>query len=702
MSATKIQYVVIRRDDVNDILSGNFSFEMVILNTLRYYPEDLLQFRQNFDYFDYVKEQNDMGVQILFLPIAQLLRKGRVERFKAILAHLKRICVLFVPWELRFKARDFLNALRIEMSLPIYYSIYNDEALVEVQGDSQNFIDHYGFYRLLHRDVKILSKHVSHNCKLPKKLQLKIPHDAHVVDHSFHFKPIVSNVINSLKADNISYISHHDKWATASDIDRQSMLLGSLEELDDIHLEWGMENHLSSRWSLPTLILIFPFHNPVLRKVLERSQNNPIKNILLAEQRDDYIFTLDNEEGLDEEQFKKLSGKILKSQYDILDGIGYLHSTFQFSPVLRFPIRSSILNRMLSMFSLGKRTGILTSHSRYKSILKFGKKLNETFLSRELEDYLSNRDGQILVISDLPIEWMTIKGIPLNFLCDVCRLQDSNIQGLINNYSAFSKFRFKLGSNSVKRTLVIFSGSEQDKTFFNESIKMAQLYREEQGFIIGFASSGQEVSDLLDCHKPVILIFDCHCVFELETLSCYLKLGDTRLYAEDIIVSELYAPVVFLACCNSNPNYDNVNKLHDAFFQVGALSVTGTFLPIDMNKGTFIYLRMLTLLNSANERKASGNWLHFVSFAIRTSVIWEARFKCYKKLKRELTDDEEKVFIELLEKLHRFEDRNEVFHQLLNNGVKLSPEMKLFVKDTNLEFSYYTHYGRPDLIGFRD
>lgn len=143
-------------------------------------------------------------------------------------------------------------------------------------------------------------------------------------------------------------------------------------------------------------------------------------------------------------------------------------------------------------------------------------------------------------------------------------------------------------------------------------------------------------------------------------------------------------------------------SLHDAFFQAGALTVTGTFLPIEMLRGTFVYLRMLRLLDSKTERMASGNWLHFVCFAIRTSLVWEARQKCWLQFDRDITTEEESRFIELLERLHRFESRVAVFKQLSETGLKLSDQIVLRLEETHLEFLCYTHYGRPDLIQFVD
>jgi hypothetical protein len=702
MSASKIQYIIIRAEETTDIISGNYNFENYILDHLRYYPEDLLQFKANFNYLDYTKKHEHYGMQVLFFTARNFTNQNSIERLGTVLSKTNRICVFFFAYDFMSSIGPFLNIVNMVIKQPIYYSIYTFRQLVNINGDPRYFMDQHAFYNLFKRDTKKLSKHITKYQDDYKSINLKVPNASFDVVNFFHFKPIVNNVINIYKSKGNIFIQHHYNWKDAPIEDRHVLMLESLQKLDQAHAKWGERYKLSARRYLPTLILIFPFHNPLFRKVLANGKNKIFEKIFLAEQDENFLFKISADDEDNEDELRETSDLVLKTQLEILDGIGYLHSTFQFSPVLRFPIRSSEINAILSIFSLSKKTGIAKSKSRYKSIIKLGRKLSELYLSDLLEQYISQRDGQILIVSDLPIEWMSINGVPLSFLCDVCRLQDSNIQGVINTYSAFSKISFQLGSKSVKRSLVIFSGSETDRAFFNESYRMVKAYQQQDGFSIAFASNGAEIKTLLEHNRPEILIFDCHCLVDAETLACYLQIGDDRISPESIVQYSIVAPIIYLACCNSNPNYDSVNKLHDAFFQNGALSVTGTFLPIDMMKGTFMYLRMLRLLNSENERRVSGNWLHFVSFAIRTSLIWEARHKCYETLGRELTELEEKVFIELLERLHRFEDRSKVFYELQTIGLSLSSEVKLILHDTNLEFVYYNHYGRPDLITFRD
>lgn len=704
MEGSKIQYIVIKKSNINNILYANNDSENRILEELRYYPQDLLQFLPGFDYFNYVKTQNNSGIQVLRFNSPNLI--SETNTLNTLLDYLvlkNRICVFLISKECLQELSIIINKV-VEKSIKIfYYKIYSYKQKIEINNDPRNFIDHQHFYQILNRDSKILSKHIMSFFKKLKGVKLHVSQNINKNVEFFNFKPIVSNVININTINNIYNLEHHTNWEKAPLEGRKELLLQSLKLLDDIHIEWSKRKQMKQTF-FPTLILVFPYNNPIISNFIkEHSKDRHFTKAILAEQDSNFLFNIQGiEDSVDLDDYARLVNFLNETKLDNLDGISYLHSTFQFSPILRFPILSSKINSLISMFGLGQKNGILNSQKRHKAILKLGRRLNSIYLDRSMEDYLSKRNGQILAISDLPIEWMLIKNTPLGFLCDVCRIQDSNIPGLINNYSAFSKTTVILGSKSIKNTLIVFSSNENDKTDFSNSYKSAKAFQEKLGFNIEFASDAINIKFLLEKYKPEILIFDCHCKFDRSSMSSYLQIGDQNIYPRDIVENNIAAPIVYLASCNTNPNYDNVTKLHDAFFEAGARSVTGTFLPIDMDKGTFIYLRMLNLLNSKNERLVSGNWLHFISFCIRTSVIWEARFKCYKNLGRELTQDEENEFVNLLEKLHRFEDRCNVFNLLINEGIKLSEDLILQISDTNMGFMYYTHYGRPDLIMFKD
>ena len=705
MSISKIQYIVLQKSEPKSVIEANYNPENRVFEKLRYYPVDFKQFRVDFNYFDYIKFNDQEGLQALILPMSYIVSDvNKMGDFLKLLSLRRQVCVFFISEECAKDVPRFVKELEASEIAIWYFMIYHHTNRVKLDNEPRYFMDHIEFFARIQRDSEKIASYLGRNDKQMRKLKLKIPTEATRLQHFPHFKPLVSNVINVLKAKGQPFVEHQNLWGNAEQEGRQEMLLQSIKELDDLHITWGKNNEVPERWSLPTLILVFPFHHPLIKEVLSSKGDEFMANLVLMEQDERYRFMYnprfpgDMEGEYEEGMAKFVSENILA----IIDGITALHASLTCSPSARFPVKDLELSIDLSLFSLDNEKGILASQNWHDSLLEMGRRISQAYLKPEMEDYLDVRNGQILAVSDLPIEWMLIKGVPLGYLADVCRISDSNLQGYLNNYSSFSKIPLRLGSRTLSKTLVVFSGSAEDIKAFYTSIQTAKFQQEEFGYSVELVNSAEELGKLIAVNRPEMIVFDCHCDFDVALKLCYLTIGRDRIYPDDIITYGIGAPIIYLSCCGSSPNYNTIDKLHDAFFQVGARSVTGTFLPIEMDRASFVYIRMLRLLKSKKERYASGNWLHFLSFALRTSMIWEARTKCFAELGRDLNLAEEGIFIQLLEKIHSFDQRKEVFRTLVKGGIKISDEVQLTLSDTYLEFMYYTHYGRPDLILFYD
>lgn len=61
-------------------------------------------------------------------------------------------------------------------------------------------------------------------------------------------------------------------------------------------------------------------------------------------------------------------------------------------------------------------------------------------LSPEAVEMLQEYSSQIVAMTDLPIEWMMIDGVPLGFTHEVCRLPETPVTSLLAQYME-AKFR---------------------------------------------------------------------------------------------------------------------------------------------------------------------------------------------------------------------------------------------------------------------
>jgi hypothetical protein len=110
-------------------------------------------------------------------------------------------------------------------------------------------------------------------------------------------------------------------------------------------------------------------------------------------------------------------------------------------------------------------------------------------------------------------------------------------------------------------------------------------------------------------------------------------LGNEILTADTIVKHVIHAPLVFLSACNTAPTYGTINSIANAFFETGSLTVTTTYLPINVNSGSVLYLRLLNNLQMVARDGIHQNWLAFLSHLIRTSIISDT-FQVYAKSKK--------------------------------------------------------------------
>ncbi len=266
------------------------------------------------------------------------------------------------------------------------------------------------------------------------------------------------------------------------------------------------------------------------------------------------------------------------------------------------------------------------------------------------------------------------------------------------SYATNEQCYYTVPSDIITKTLVIFGSDEP-------AFKFWQPIVENESKRIGFKTqvclSVDEFTAVFNAEKPDLLIFDCHGGVDMDTKSSYLVLGSERLTGDLIVINNINPPLVFLSACSTAPTYGTINTVANAFFENSTLSVTTTYLPIDIQTSSILYLRLLNNLSYAADKGLHTNWLDFVAHIIRTSAIGEAyafleRAKSVKvdikKVKASQTISQAKAM--------SFSHRRKVFIELDNILQKLSGEDKNIFSNIVPEYLFYSNLGRSDLIKF--
>ncbi|WP_292941386.1 CHAT domain-containing protein [Mucilaginibacter sp. 44-25] len=499
----------------------------------------------------------------------------------------------------------------------------------------------------------------------------------------------------------------------ADTFERQQLIIREVEKIDSITLTGEDEKIVKklhpTNTLLSPLVVLAPFQNPDLKHFGKAKKDNKEDLLFVAfqkalnfEQTRNYTNNLKFSEDLKEHrELVPLIGQLttMKSRY--MDFVGFLHSSFRNSPLIRLPFQGRSLYKELSVFrtdAMHLITQPANGKNINKTIARFGQALASRTISPELKIGLKALNRQIVSMSDMPFEWLDLDGIPLAFSHDVCRMPETPIHGLMATFARNEQFAYTVPEDILSKTLVIF-GSEENAFRIWQPLVIAMGV--EMGFQCKVCLNASQAVMAIKENKPDFIIFDCHGGFDERTNSSYLMLGKEKLTGDLIVQHQLSAPLIFLSACNTAPTYGTIHPVANAFFEAGCLSVTSTYLPINIKTSTILYIRLLRNLRMAATIALHHNWLGFVAHTVRTSAIAEA-FNFVRSTKK--TEAEQQEIDAIQARTHTllmsFHHRRQIYEELEHNLKKLSGKDQHIMSKLVPEYLFYTNLGRSDLVKF--
>ena len=709
-SASVIQYYIITHNDDTNFIHIPQEFHNCLI-TLRKFPKDLIQISQSLEFYEMTTCSKLYQGLDLYILDSDLLKKSTgnttIKEFVTYYSGKENIKVFLINEQISNLDQiiDQLNCLDgICFFLP--FNLKNNKIKESFKSRSiENVFDFFDKLKQYEGRIKSNLSHLSQDYQ-ELEFDVKVADNLKGYDEYKHFLPAANNffILNQISRNFWSRESSDELSSPEETVkrefdnkDRWKILLDKVNKIDYIKHQL-YDNNICKGVNFydnyyESIILIFPFQNPRFKSLLStksRSKNDQLLfKVLTTEQNIDFKSSIEfSQKVSDKKAMKLMRISAIKEQerFAYLDALGYLHSSFQYSPVIRFPLLGKSINKHLAFFKPERKN--FSKESPRKTIWKFGDELERKTITSTVSDYLRARNGQIFAISDLPIEWLQLDKVPLCFSHDVCRLPETNYRSLLNKYIVNQRFTTIIDENILEKTLVILGASSTDgedeefKKWYNYVYDLSKKLK----FKIVNADSKNDVIKAVNENKPDLLIFDCHGDFDEKTLSSFLWINNEKLTGEDITSNNVSAPLVFLSACNTNPNYGYTGLIADAFFEAGALSVTSTFLPINIDEGSILYIRLLNNLSYASNKSVHQNWLNFISHLIRTSIIQRSFYNRHKT--GPLTKDQRGNLSEMQSKSMVFGERREIYQNLNLEGIQKN------------EFLFYSQLGRPDLILF--
>jgi hypothetical protein len=391
-----------------------------------------------------------------------------------------------------------------------------------------------------------------------------------------------------------------------------------------------------------------------------------------------------------------------------LDDIGYLHCSFQSSPYIRLPAKGRSLNEQLSAFAPQNYARRKNDKKVLGLINRFGAVAAAQF-PPGVESFIDGYVDQMVAISDLPVEWFHVSGVPLAFLCDVCRMPETTPSSLMAQYVSNCEVSFVIGADILEHTLAI-CGSTEDPALAPGAHILESLTADIPTFKVMRCSSLASFAEMVSTHRPQLLLIDTHGQYNSEAVGTTFMMGTDAVNGQDIIRLGLAAPLVILSCCSSAPLYGHPNTIAQAFFEAGARAVLSTFLPINAQLAATLNARLVRNLSYACRNPVHPNWLAFVSHNLRTALFDDCLARLLLNGRRDWqTDEAEHVAArsEWQMKTVCRGTRADAFRECASAVAKTFPPSLikeaariLAAQDTVPEYLYYTHLGRADLVPF--
>lgn len=544
------------------------------------------------------------------------------------------------------------------------------------------------------------------------------------IDNGLTFNPTVINTLTSHSMlgdwnykmteysdedrarDSMEACHHSDSF------DRQDKMVGQIvkmmavenQALYPIH-----KTHLTLDQINAPLIITIPFTHKDMRDYLKGIHvpgydkvEKSLRYVLSQPTNKNYTVDFHIEEDAADVTFESLSAAYYTVYFHrgrFLDIVGQLHASYKFSPYLRLPFQGVEINRELSFVapSISERLCKAKDKESLEKIMKqVGVKIVEGSLSQDAQKMLKECTKQIVAITDLPIEWLPLDGIPLGFTHDICRIAEFPLEGNLMHYVVNEVQKYRVPKDILKHTLVVYGARDEAFVYYqNKCDNLAKRH----GFVTKYCSNKQQFFDVVDEMRPQLLVIDTHGNYDNILHQSYLLMGDDKIYPQDIIDHHVAVPMVFLSACNTAPTYNMSNTLANGFVQSGSLAVTSSYLPLDVSESSTVYLRLLKQLSVASQQCIHKNWLAFISHILRTSYIHQAFYDYYKKTKKSIGDVAiNGLNTQYLTRSMIFDCRRKVYEELYAGldveGIYVETSHKI------PHYLMYTTLGRADLIDF--
>jgi hypothetical protein len=282
------------------------------------------------------------------------------------------------------------------------------------------------------------------------------------------------------------------------------------------------------------------------------------------------------------------------------------------------------------------------SHHRRWKESRLLRALGEKMLRLVDQKYLQRIDAEpsryiegMKLVSDLPLELLPSRGVPLGLRFDVSRTPP--IPGNFF-WQRCMEIPIELPLSAFDEVLVVRSFQSDDplRNLLENAISKVTRDDDSRRVVYRFVDvqSQAQFVEALATIRGAILIFDGHGTYDPEYGMGSLVVGGQPLDVWGIRNQCTFPPIVLFSACDTQPIDGSHSSVATAAFALGATAVLGTMFPIDGDDAAAFNARLLVRLESflpaALKMRPRLLWREVISGMLRMTYTSEITFAMLK------------------------------------------------------------------------
>lgn len=341
------------------------------------------------------------------------------------------------------------------------------------------------------------------------------------------------------------------------------------------------------------------FWNTLLRKIRSRELRDLIKDgIFRNPGYSGFTFKSEDPETTNPYEDTTAGAMLSVRQVELLltaSGVGALAAN-GLQPALRLPNAVNFHNATLREIERhADRTDPRGRQFLQRNYTKLTQDLHEDIHPR-IVDELRSRTEAITLVSDAPLEWLRIDGVPLMIRHELSRI--GMTPGNLMLTQCIHAGITVLPSSALIDILIIrsFDANDPIRHALDTAIGGFNLKQVRPTFVD--AANREELIAALNGFRGTLVVFDCHGGHGGDDGHGWLRIGSEKVDVWDLAHVARIPPIAILSACSTFALAGSHASVANGLIRSGAITVIGTFLPVNAIRSAIFVARLLYRIDS--------------------------------------------------------------------------------------------------------